>query len=207
MQFVFYFIIAAFVTFYLCKIKYSVFIDQDISVLSAQTTFIYDLGIIIFTFILLTYCLYYTYLFNKIRIKEVLQANGYDDKNFELNLTTHSMEYEKYKKIYRQIVTYLEEQALYLDPEFSSTRMAQDLNINISYLSKAIQLHSGMNFNRLVNSYRINKVKETLSTNLQSYTMQYIYMSSGFKSQSAFNKAFKMQEGITPSEYIKTLPN
>jgi AraC-like DNA-binding protein len=117
------------------------------------------------------------------------------------------MEYEKYKKIYRQIVTYLEEQALYLDPEFSSTRMAQDLNINISYLSKAIQLHSGMNFNRLVNSYRINKVKETLSTNLQSYTMQYIYMSSGFKSQSAFNKAFKMQEGITPSEYIKTLPN
>jgi len=33
--------------------------------------------------------------------------------------------------------------------------------------------------------------------------LKYIYLSSGFKNQSSFNKAFKEKEGITPSEYYK----
>lgn len=205
-RFVFYSIVAAFLTFYLLKTMYPRLIDQGIPVLSAEKMLIYDLLVIIFCFLLLSYCVYYNYQLNKIRVRDLLHANGSSiDEYFGLNLMTQSKEYEKYEKIYLQIVVYFEEKAPYLNAEFSSAQMAHDLKINIAYLSKAIQLHSGMNFNGLVNFYRINKIKEMLSSNSQQYTLQHVYMACGFKSQSAFNKAFKMQEGITPSEYMKTL--
>ncbi|MDR1584605.1 MAG: helix-turn-helix domain-containing protein, partial [Prevotellaceae bacterium] len=63
-----------------------------------------------------------------------------------------------------------------------------------------------MNFNNFINRFRIHKVKEMIQNDTkQQYTMQHIFLSCGFQSQSAFNKAFKLQEGVTPSEYAKSL--
>jgi AraC-like DNA-binding protein len=82
--------------------------------------------------------------------------------------------------------------------------MAHDLDVNPAYLSKAINSIENMNFNCLVNFYRVEKVKELMQQkDSQKYTVEHIYLSSGFRNQSSFNKAFKKQEGITPSEYLK----
>jgi len=36
----------------------------------------------------------------------------------------------------------------------------------------------------------------------QNYTLEYYYTKYGFKSQSTFNKAFKRNTGMTPSDYL-----
>jgi AraC-like DNA-binding protein len=115
-----------------------------------------------------------------------------------------NIKHRKYEKIYNLIVEYFENKQPYLRPNFTLANMANDLNINTAYLSEVISIKKNTNFNNFVNFYRVNKVKEMIRNNPQ-YTLQYIYLSSGFSSQSSFNRVFKLQEGITPSEYASKI--
>ncbi|GHT69197.1 hypothetical protein AGMMS50239_35570 [Bacteroidia bacterium] len=158
-----------------------------------------------FAFLLTCYSLYYLHHFHQMqihRLMNLIEAN--DKKKANLLIMENEEKEEKYRKIYTQIVEYLETKQLYLRADFTLAQMANDLNINVTYLSKAINNQKNMNFNSLINSYRINKVKELIQqASSRKYTLKYIYHYSGFNSQSSFNKTFLMQEGITPSEYYK----
>lgn len=61
-----------------------------------------------------------------------------------------------------------------------------------------------MNFKTLINTYRINYIKEEMKTNYPRYTLMSIYREAGFKHQSTFNRAFKQIENKTPLEYMKS---
>ncbi|GHU64455.1 hypothetical protein FACS1894123_09140 [Bacteroidia bacterium] len=156
-------------------------------------------------FLLVCYSLYYMHQFHRIQISQLMDTASLANVEKEKYLlNVEDEEKEKYRQIYSRITTYFTSKQPYLQEDFSLTKMAHDLNINPAYLSKAINSKENMNFNSLVNFYRIEKVKELmLQEDSQKYTLKHIYLSSGFKNQSSFNKAFKMQEGITPSEYLK----
>jgi AraC-like DNA-binding protein len=63
-----------------------------------------------------------------------------------------------------------------------------------------------MNYTFFVNTFRIKHVKKLIAQNTHNrFTLEYIYLSSGFKNQSTFNKVFKQIEGVTPSEYYKNI--
>ncbi|GHS94368.1 hypothetical protein AGMMS50239_34920 [Bacteroidia bacterium] len=156
-------------------------------------------------FLLVCYSLYYMHRFHRIQISQLMDTIGLvNDEKEKYLLNAENEEEKKYRQIYARIMEYFTTKQPYLQEKFSLTQMAHDLNINPAYLSKAINSKENMNFNSLVNFYRIEKVKELMQQeDSQKYTLKYIYLSSGFKNQSSFNKAFKMQEGITPSEYFK----
>ncbi len=142
----------------------------------------------------------YIYMFYQMKIEQLsdpAKTGGSD------NLLNMNKEEYKYERIYIQIEKYFEMEQPYLDADFSLSRLSNSLNINHVYLSKAIVQKKNMNFNSLVNSYRIAHVKKLIQDNSHRYTLQYIYLASGFKSQPTFNKAFKDMEGVTPSEYYK----
>jgi AraC-like DNA-binding protein len=152
-------------------------------------------------FLLICYCLYYIRQFHEINIREAIEKFNTEKTGCEQGAAND--EDKKYEKIYNRIVEYFETKQPYLDPGFSLSRMAYGLNINITYLSKAIRMKKDMNFNTFVNLYRIENVKKMIQSDPWKYTLQYIYLASGFNSQTSFNKVFKMQEGITPSEYMQ----
>jgi YesN/AraC family two-component response regulator len=110
---------------------------------------------------------------------------------------------EKYSDLYESMLKYFETKRPYINPDFDLAQLAIALDSNSSYISKSIKINKDMNFNTFVNLYRINKVKEMIQENQSKYTLEYIYVSSGFKNQSTFNKVFKLVEGVTPSEYYK----
>jgi AraC-like DNA-binding protein len=112
---------------------------------------------------------------------------------------TYNEQY-KYAKIYERIVEYLENGRGYLNSDFKIGKISNDLNINPLYISRAISLQRDMNFVHFINFYRIAHAKNMILNNSQ-YTLEYIYLSSGFKNQSSFIRAFKQQEGKTPSEW------
>lgn len=163
-----------------------------------------------FALLMICYSLYYIHKFHQIEIDGL--ANSYINlKNKGIcTISTHNendYDEEKYEHIYEQIEQYLESKEPYLNPDFRIAQMAFELNINVVYLAKAIRYEKEMNFNNLINYYRIERVKKLIKNNASKYTIEYIYLSSGFKSQSSFNRAFKLHTGITPSEYYKTIEN
>lgn len=157
-----------------------------------------------FAFLMVCVSLYYMHKFNELRIRHIFDSVGesYEDVEDEL-LDIDNEEELKYRQIYVRIEEYFETKQPYLDPDFKIAQMAHELNVNNVYLAKAIRMERDLNFNNFVNDYRIEKVKELMDNNSRKYTLKYIYLSSGFQNQSSFNKAFKLKEGITPSEYLK----
>ncbi len=48
----------------------------------------------------------------------------------------------------------------YCNPEFSIVQLAEDLNSNVKYISRAIRLKENVNFSVFLNMYRINLIKK-----------------------------------------------
>jgi len=158
-----------------------------------------------FSLLIICYCLYYIHYFHQLQIDQLKNSPKAENGVEDLLVIPENDEDDKYERIYAQVIEYIEIREPYLNPEFKITQMVNDLNINATYLAKAIRKNKNTNFSNLINYYRIERVKELIQTNTSKYTLEYIYMSSGFKSQSSFNRAFKQQMNITPSEYYREI--
>jgi len=92
---------------------------------------------------------------------------------------------------------------LYEDPELSLTQLSKLLKTNPSVISKVINQGFQMNFNDLINFYRVEAVKAKLNTGEQKLqTLLGIAFDCGFNSKATFNRAFKKFASVTPKEYI-----
>jgi AraC-like DNA-binding protein len=108
------------------------------------------------------------------------------------------------KKIYDEIIMLFENDGIYLDSNFNISKLADILNTNVSYVSRALNSIAGYNFNAFLNKYRIEHVKRLMKDDdYDRYKLTYLYTQAGFKNQSTFNKVFKDLEGVTPTEYIQ----
>lgn len=113
---------------------------------------------------------------------------------------------ERLKKLYETILIYFEQEKPFKNKDFSLIQLADALNTNVSYISRAIKLNTGSNFNHLVNTYRVAHVKMLINENvLKRHSLLYVYDSAGFKHQSTFNKVFKQIEGVTPKTYAHNM--
>ena len=93
---------------------------------------------------------------------------------------------------------------LYEDPELSLTQMAKLLKTNPSVISKVINQGFQMNFNDLINFYRVEAVKEKLTAGEQKLqTLLGIAFDCGFNSKATFNRAFKKFANVTPKNFIE----
>lgn len=105
--------------------------------------------------------------------------------------------------IYELIVEHVLKSECFLDSDYSLEQLSNDLNINKITVSKALNRIGKISFKEFINQYRVNKAKEILSDDkLKHYNIKQVYLSVGFKYHTTFNRAFKKQEGMTPSEYI-----
>lgn len=113
-------------------------------------------------------------------------------------------EIEAIEILFEKIETIMQQDMLFKDTKLNLSRLSVVLDVNSSYISKAIRYKGFPNFNTYLNIYRINYVKKLFTeTDFQKATLMYIYTEAGFSNQSTFNRVFKQIEGITPSEYIQ----
>ena len=105
-----------------------------------------------------------------------------------------------------KIMSLLKQEKVYEDAELTLTQMAKRLKTNPSVLSKAINQGFGLNFNDLVNQYRVEAVKERLiAGDQQTQTLLGIAYDCGFNSKATFNRAFKKVTGLSPKEFLGQL--
>ena len=156
---------------------------------------------------------YFTFLFmhfyskmEKAKIEMKYKRNGVFLTNYELKPTDDNK--DKYQKLYDAIIEAFKKDKIYRDPDFNIRKLAELLDTNTTYVSKAMNLDGNKNFNQLVNEYRINDVVNMMkSDNTRKYTIQYLYTQAGFSQQSTFNKIFKEYTRSTPSKYLEKLKN
>lgn len=103
-----------------------------------------------------------------------------------------------------KILSLLQNERVYEDPELSLTQMAKQLKTNPSIISKTINQGFQLNFNDFINNYRIEAVKEKLQAGEQkTQTLLGIAYDCGFNSKATFNRAFKKVTGTSPKEWME----
>ncbi len=112
---------------------------------------------------------------------------------------------EKRMEIGQKVLDYLNKKRAYLNPGLNMEIMSADLNIPKHYLTEVLNAGLGKSFFRLVNSYRVEAVKQMLSDPGNKYSIEAIGYECGFSNKSSFYKIFKDIVGKTPSGYKSDL--
>jgi len=119
---------------------------------------------------------------------------------YEKSGLTESLSQELGKKL----IVLFDIEKIYKENDISLEMIAQRLDTTRHNASQVINEHFNMNFHELVNKYRIEEAKQILNSdrkkNLNIIDVAY---EVGYNNKVTFNKAFKKDTNLTPSEYQK----
>lgn len=108
----------------------------------------------------------------------------------------------KMMNLYERVLSYMSRTTAYLEESFDLEYLTRALGTNKTYLSRTINLCSGQNFRRFLNSYRIRYAIDLMQKDRRMKFKEVAAM-SGFHTQVSFDMAFKSFSGMTPSEYME----
>jgi AraC-like DNA-binding protein len=104
------------------------------------------------------------------------------------------------------IVSTVEGEQLYLNPELTLPDLAQRVNLNTNMVSQSLNNGLGINFNDFINQYRVNAFKQRIENGEHlTHSLLGVAFGCGFNSKNTFNRAFRKQMNLSPSEYIAGL--
>lgn len=81
--------------------------------------------------------------------------------------------------------------------------IADELDVNSTYLSKIFKADTGYNYSEYLNRFRIDQAKHLIATN--KFKIKEIYGQVGFNQYNYFFKVFRQVTGLTPAEYEKQI--
>jgi AraC-like DNA-binding protein len=96
----------------------------------------------------------------------------------------------------------------YLDASLTLEKVADQLQLSKSHLSRIINTELKTSFTEYLNALRVEEAKRYLANpDFSNYTLVAVGLEAGFNSKSTFNLAFKKLTGLTPSQFKKTHSN
>lgn len=111
---------------------------------------------------------------------------------------------QNFEPIIKLIKRELEENKVYFNPDLSLEKLAQSINQSTRLTSYVINNCFGMNFNQLINKYRIEETIQKLNSGyLKDYTLDALWKEVGFSNRTTFYKKFRESTGMTPVELLK----
>lgn len=99
----------------------------------------------------------------------------------------------------KKITALMEAEHIYRDAKLSRATLAKRLGINESRLSRIVNHILGKSVSALVSHYRIAEAKARLKS--ESVAITVIAFEAGFSSVAAFNRVFREQVRMTPTEF------
>ncbi len=112
------------------------------------------------------------------------------------------------KELIEKMEYLLQTKRIYVDCQLGLESLAEMLETNRTYLSRIINNEYQCNFNKFINSYRVQEARRLLiQDDYKNLTLEGIAREVGFNSRSAFNIAFKDVTGIAPSYFRESVIN
>ena len=188
------------------KSKYNI-IPNAQSEISTVNGFIIFYAVTVFLF-----CIYFLINIKKIEAIVAFNENGNVDfnmfyflnmkRNNKVNLLDDEIDTE-YRKLFEKIEQLMKVEKVWLNPDYNVLQMSKDIGTNTLYVSQSINKFAKMNVRSYLNEFRINaflnNIEEIKSGKI---SIKEAFCSSGFNSQSTFNRVFKNKFSMTPQEYL-----
>lgn len=131
-----------------------------------------------------------------------------DPKNNEIVPDTQINEndLEPFYELTEVIKEYLNTEKPFLNPEFSLSDISLALNVPQHHVAYCINNVLNVRFTKLKTELRIAHAKELLQKGKHfDFTINGIGQSSGFSTRSNFYNAFKIETGLTPTEFLNQI--
>ncbi|NJB72518.1 AraC-like DNA-binding protein [Saonia flava] len=120
---------------------------------------------------------------------------------YEKSGLTESLSYE----LKESLINLFDVDKIYRENQISLDVLSDRLNTTRHNTSQVINEHFNMSFHELVNKYRIQEAKEIMSNDYnRNLNIIDIAYEVGYNNKVTFNKAFKKDTLLTPSEYQRT---
>jgi AraC-like DNA-binding protein len=132
---------------------------------------------------------------------QVVQSDA--DQKKEPEKYTKSGLRDKQAEIYlEKLIAFTETQKPYLDRDITIHELAIMTGIPRHHITQVLNEKYRKNFFTFINEYRVKEVIDRFSDpKFNLYTILAIAFDAGFNSKTAFNSIFKIQTGLTPSQY------
>ena len=112
------------------------------------------------------------------------------------------------KRILEKVLIKFEQQKVFTQEGLTISKLAGQLEEKEYLLRRAINRQLGFtNFNDFLNHYRIQEASKIIrESQYKELTFQEIAFQMGYQSVATFNRAFKKETELTPSEYAQRIP-
>ncbi|MEJ2664295.1 MAG: substrate-binding domain-containing protein, partial [Spirochaetia bacterium] len=116
--------------------------------------------------------------------------------------TAYNLSDAQTEQYFDRLITYMEKEKPYINDRLTLYDLARELKIPRSYLSYSINKYAKSNFYDLLHSFRVKEAKNILSdSRYDGISILDVAFNCGFKAKSTFNKIFKKQTGMTPTDF------
>ncbi|WP_338359405.1 helix-turn-helix transcriptional regulator [Yeosuana marina] len=152
---------------------------------------------------MIIYVAYMAYAQPKLFIKESESFKSLYNKEESIKYEKSGMTDSLSKELSNSLISLLVEKKVYKDSAISLESLSNQLGTTRHNTSQIINEHFNMNYFELINRFRIDEAIDILKSdifgNLNIIDVAY---EVGFNNKVTFNKAFKKQTSLTPSEFI-----
>ncbi|TBN02381.1 AraC family transcriptional regulator [Hyunsoonleella flava] len=112
------------------------------------------------------------------------------------------------KELKEQLIKLLVQEKIYKKSDINLEILSNKLNTTRHNTSQIINEHFKMNFFELINKFRIKEAIKILESDTHgSLNIIDVAYEVGYNNKVTFNKAFKKETSLTPTEYIQTKAN
>ena len=116
-----------------------------------------------------------------------------------------TLDEEELKKIYNKTIDLLNDKKYFLNKNVKLSDLAAEIGHNERMVSKAINKFGSGNFNKFINTFRVDYSKNLLiGGDFDHYTIEAIAEEAGFSNKVSFYNSFKSHVGMSPSEFKKS---
>lgn len=112
----------------------------------------------------------------------------------------------EYQMLQERLVAIVDKKEMYKAEEINLSILSQQLGVPIKKVSYLLNQCMGTSFYDFMNGYRLSAFKQKVEAEeLKHKTILAIAFESGFASKASFNRIFKKEEGVSPSQYVKSM--
>jgi AraC-like DNA-binding protein len=138
---------------------------------------------------------------SKLFVSKIASIKKIDHQQSDVNETNNRLKTNN-KDHYEKLITLMDEEKLFLEPNLSLVDVSLKLKITQRNLSELIRDESDKNFNQFVNHYRVEEAKKLLlDTSNDHLNMLGIAFDAGFSSKATFYSVFKKHTSHTPTSF------
>jgi YesN/AraC family two-component response regulator len=157
--------------------------------------------------VLVSYLAYYGVNQSKVLLPSFLLDNEIEPEiNKEKDKTLSSEKKEEFENLKNKLEHIIKIKQPYLDEDLTLGKLAEQLSTTDKKLSTMLNQYLNTTFYDLINKYRVEAVKEKINlVSYINYNLFGIACECGFKSRTSFNRIFKKETGLSPSDYKKSI--